>query len=63
MFILKINFGQKVPMLNIHPFTKARLPVLSVPSQYSVRYIISELHCLVTIFDAQAILSSDYFTY
>ena len=38
-------------------------PVLSVPSQYSVQYIIGEQHCLVTIFDGQAILSSDYFTH
>ena len=29
----------------------------------SVRCILSELHCLVTIFDGQAILSSDYFTH
>ena len=37
--------------------------MLPVPSQYSVRSIISELYCLVTIFDGQAILSSDYFTH
>ena len=37
--------------------------MLSVPGQYSVPCIISELHCLVTIFDGQAILSSDYFAH
>ena len=37
--------------------------MLSVPSQDSVRSIISELYCLVTIFDGQAILSNDYFTH
>ena len=37
--------------------------MLYVPGQYSVRCIISELHCLVTIFDGQAILSSNYFAH
>ena len=34
--------------------------MLSAQSQYSVLCIIGELHCPVTIFDGQAILSSDY---
>ena len=60
----KDKFWPKSPVVKYSPFLqKPGCPVLSVPSQYSVRCVISELHCLVTIFDGQAILSSDYFTH
>ena len=41
----------------------AWLPSDFCSGQFSARYTIIELHCLATVFDGQAILSSDYFVH
>ena len=62
-FVDELCFCQKKDLYRlVTVFAKARLPS-DLFQDNSVRRMISELHCLVTIFDGQAILSSDYFTH